>query len=756
MNTFARKNVTTIVLACIIAAGLGIVGPIGFARAATEADEQPTSQPSGPRAIPAGPDVPTAQAYTDAELQMARRMILDAYKAHGKRSPGWDDSIQQFFQRIIESLSTGLKPDELEWRAEIADKAIQAGCEDPMVWFWHAKTLMHLSKIEQAEPYFRKAREGFVGSDYSVAYVLWSTDRLWEVLDAQDKRDEANQLLPALIDELAQVFVSGAYKPSERRILLHDSKSILNRFSPQERLDFYERLKDVDNVDKWVLNMIAGRAHIRLAWDARSGDWAYKVTEEGWKGFAKHMAKAREHLTKAWQLDPQAPEPANEMITVAMAGYADQGQTERLWFDRAVAAQLDYLPAYRSLRWAMRPRWGGSRLQIYKFGLECAATKRYDTWVPAGLFWALHDIADDLDGDWKRVFRKPGVYENLQEMLDGYAAAENGRASQAWVLSMKAVSAWQAGRWHDARESLDAAGVALQEVAFTNMDANMDVVIAETYARTGKGADDIKAAELLIQDEQFDQAAIILKRALSKTVRDSRDYEYLSSRSWEASRMGPFAGGEWVDIMPDEELVGWRVVAGTWQRQVDRTVTGTAVKEGLRLSCVMPFSGNIEIEGTVEFVHAPYALSNATIVIGGGDKQWWRSVVLFFYEKEVFADFEYHQLKSGEPVGGIAAPIEKKNDFRIQIWQDTITLHINGKCVVSNQTIEDWEPTDGLTIGLGGHIWYPEPKLKFAGLRVKKLTQQYVDETELPTSTSMPDDSDGPTSSPTTEPDTNK
>jgi hypothetical protein len=106
-----------------------------------------------------------------------------------------------------------------------------------------------------------------------------------------------------------------------------------------------------------------------------------RVKEKGWEGFAGHLAKAREHLVAAYRLDPSRPEAAAEMIPVTM-GQNSEGESEEVWFERAVKAQVDFAPAYVSMSWALRPRWGGSTEAMYKLADRCASSDRFDTSVP--------------------------------------------------------------------------------------------------------------------------------------------------------------------------------------------------------------------------------------------------------------------------------------------------------------------------------------------------------------------------------------
>jgi tetratricopeptide (TPR) repeat protein len=189
------------------------------------------------------------------------------------------------------------------------------------------------------------------------------------------------------------------------------------------------------------------------------------VTEAGWKGFEENIEKARQHLLEAWKINPKYPEAASRMITVAMV---TAGNEEVLtWLDRALAAQVDYEPAYSFALNALRPRWGGSHELTLAMGDRAVATKCYGTNVPVKLFWAAKDIADDADGDWSVPLAMPGLYDKLKAMFDGYAEANPARTS--WANSYKAALAWRLNRWDEAREFVDKAGKDIDVRCFTQL-----------------------------------------------------------------------------------------------------------------------------------------------------------------------------------------------------------------------------------------------------------------------------------------------
>jgi hypothetical protein len=169
----------------------------------------------------------------------------------------------------------------------------------------------------------------------------------------------------------------------------------------------------------WLSEMIMGEWEITEAWMDRGNGWSKEVTKEGWEGFVRHIGKARAHLFKAYTLRPEFPEASSRMIMVAMAGGAPEGESTRLWFERAREAQFDNAEAYENYLLSSRARWGGSNDRLLAFGVECGETKRFDTAVPLVYFKSVRAAAEDSKTP-TRVWA--ASYEPLQEVLIGYLA----------------------------------------------------------------------------------------------------------------------------------------------------------------------------------------------------------------------------------------------------------------------------------------------------------------------------------------------
>jgi hypothetical protein len=131
------------------------------------------------------------------------------------------------------------------------------------------------------------------------------------------------------------------------------------------------------------------------------------------------------------------------MIEVTMAGAGIDDIDERGWFDRSTAACFDYLPAYNSLLWAYRPRWGGSHAVMLAFGKACANTRRYDTLAPNMLFKAFANVASELP-DHGTVLDDPEIRRLISETVQGTLPYAKTDEDKHYALSFATCNAFLA------------------------------------------------------------------------------------------------------------------------------------------------------------------------------------------------------------------------------------------------------------------------------------------------------------------------
>jgi hypothetical protein len=141
-------------------------------------------------------------------------------------------------------------------------------------------------------------------------------------------------------------------------------------------------------------------------------------------------------------LRPDRPEAAAMMMNVAFDRDPESAEPRR-WFDRAIAAQFDYAPAYRGMLEHLRPHPGESVAMVLSFGDACRATERYDTMVPQLYGDAVLEAATAAG---EEIYRQPPVAQALVEVSRRVVEAPARQGSRRQHLDLYAVNCYLAGQ----------------------------------------------------------------------------------------------------------------------------------------------------------------------------------------------------------------------------------------------------------------------------------------------------------------------
>jgi len=210
----------------------------------------------------------------------------------------------------------------------------------------------------------------------------------------------------------------------------------------------------------WLRKTLLGVAHTGLAWKARGDGWGYKVTDKGWKGFGENLDKAEKNLTEAWEMHKDLPEPAVQMIRVAMG---KGSVAERIaWFNRAIAGQATYNPAYGNIEFALRPRWGGTVELIAKLGDACYESGLYECKIPNRMLGLYKIASSECRGYfWQKVYRLPGVLEKFDKLLHNWCLIQSpaNEANRSYYKVSLAMIHFYAGNYKKVNEMMNKFGV---------------------------------------------------------------------------------------------------------------------------------------------------------------------------------------------------------------------------------------------------------------------------------------------------------
>jgi hypothetical protein len=254
---------------------------------------------------------------------------------------------------------------------------------------------------------------------------------------------------------LEEGLADGSFQPGEMAVLrwrfcANSVQDLFFRNGPEVAQIFEQS----PNIAQWLKDYVKGVRDVNAAWAARGSDVAQNVSQQGWDGFRQNLALAREHLVSAWNENPHDPAAATEMIKVVM-GENEEKEKMRIWFDRAVAADFDYLAAYHQFEWGLRPRWLGSYEEMNAFGEECAATGRYDTQVPYQRVAVALQISEDAR-DRGQQFTNQRIAGEVLDVLDRYFAEPDPPISIDFSHTAAAIVAWKSGRTDEMKRQMAA------------------------------------------------------------------------------------------------------------------------------------------------------------------------------------------------------------------------------------------------------------------------------------------------------------
>ena len=367
--------------------------------------------------------------------------------------------------------------------------------------------------------------------------------------------------------------------------------------------------------DPWIALLADAEAERLAAWRDRGGGFANSVTEEGWRGFAEHLEKAKAKALKAHKLHPEFPDAAVLLLDI-VAPQCDRAETDR-WFAEVLLREVDNADAWGTYRFHMLLRWGGSIEDLRKLSDAVWNTQRFDTRLPFFAACTLRTIDDEqklagVRDPAKRVFadlemRKRYV-KGMEYVISDECAgcAANGAAREGLVEMF-----WTTGDWEEAarrkRELLDgrpqqfvrqgyvlneqqelvlsavggphsAALIALEKFCQCNLDGKQEV--ADTYR--------IKTLELLTPlslklDELTPAEQKVVKRRMAQIGSEKSE------------------DGEWIEMSLEPGFPGWKGCYASSNLSTDWTFHKTCceTKNG-DIAAINPLPANYEVEVSFE------------------------------------------------------------------------------------------------------------------------------------------------------------
>ncbi|MFO1482271.1 MAG: hypothetical protein U1F71_02810 [Verrucomicrobiaceae bacterium] len=696
--------------------------------------QQPDAFPSV-EAIPVRPDSRLEKDFRAEERNWARTVLLKAARDqwNGREwAANAENLMEATFEQIEKehAVAHPLAPLSGRFR-ELLAKAP----DDPVLAVFGAQALFDdRGDWLECMPLIEKAlsKGGMSGVVEAMAHQL-----RWNVAEAEllnDNEDAKHQASARWLVALARSLADGSYDKDSLGVLVRHHVRALRTLEPADLapLEEYSRQVESSMLDEWAKLTLRGVTEVEIAWMKRSSKWANNVTEAQWKGFADHLKNARDLLGRAVRLRPDRPEAASLMIPVAMGENVDFNEL-RAWFNRAVTAQFDYMPAYKNLLWAYRPRWGGDLQLMLAFGKACAETKRYDTQVPLTLITASIDVTDEI-GNPKPVFRHPETRTAMAEMCRGYlqAAASAAPLTRHQRLSHVAMSAWLADEDKLAQQALEAAGPRLhpetRQLLATVM-LHEPMMRAEIAADTGAYGEAIRAATNPPPKSKLEDIhAAFMKVEETGLSQDALTY-LREAREMTGLPAAVEAGG-WVDLHFYKHLTAfYQNEHGDWQVDAD----GVLVSRGTghprsRLALRVPVAQDLEIKGEIAF-DVPAEIERLDTSLGIGPMFCWTPAAtaglkaMIFYLSRNSACTKAYSTTMQRSTPDIVIGLKEWNSFSMRRVGDKLTYEINDRPIATSVDLNQLElDSDQGLIGFSAYRLPVGSSARIRNVSIRKIT----------------------------------
>jgi hypothetical protein len=661
------------------------------------------------------------------DVKFGERQWITGYQEHGDQSAACDAEAQQFLQTWLDRLSDVDAHTNLPATTQLAGNlATNPACTDPLLL-----TAVAMNSSTQVDKTTRleAALSGFEHSQYNGYVRLFATLQLREAVGSQKDRTAALDAKALTI--FREALGDGSFTAAEQevcaeKIIFGWSKD----FFSQNGRAAAQAARDAGKTFEWLALVLESEDDMGRAWKARGNGFADKVTPEGWQGFRTNLAAARRASSRAWAIEPSLPMAPTQMIEVALG--EESGIAEmRMWFDRAVAAQIDYPRAWSAMRNGLRPRWYGSPAAMLEFGVTAANTGRFDTIVPAEFMGIVRDI--EIDGNGPRtgaIYGNPEIWLYVQRICEGYLATPLSATDAEKWRSKYAVAAYLARQYKVARSQLEFLN--WKPAASERLDWGVDLSLMnqDVAAHTSPNADNVVAAEAARDRGELEQALNLYNQILAERRIGPRVRQFARARAASLDAEIHLKAGDWVDFTPEPTNdLTWSFVMGQPTFPTNGAVEIEGYPGGHVLYSRVRVGRNFEVKGEFEFLKSNAGMFRTGLVMGmpefdseHGDWDWYGFQIEQATNGEQTANFSL-----GWSTTAVSSPVvlhEGTNTFTFRLQGGKCWASVNGQVAFLDQKgprpIKTSE--NGFLLGLGAYHWWHET-VRYENLQVRKIPQ---------------------------------
>ena len=651
------------------------------------------------------------------------RQWVAGYEQRGRHNPAVDAEAEQFMRVWIARNYGGPEAtNTLSLEAESDRLANNPDCTDPLVLIVAAdNSLNYFDMVHR----FERALAAYPGTGHRAYPEFYGTIKL--IFELGDNAPGAGALNSSALKLLPECFADGSFTPGDQQeiaeIFVNDWG---NEFFFRNANSVCRIIHQAGPSYQWLALTLDGEREIRAAWQVRGHGWADTVTEEGWQGYRDHLAKAREHLTQAWNLQPGFPMAPRLMITVAL-GDSDETRT---WFDRALLAQLDYPGAWEEMRWGLRPRWHGSEAALLTLGRTAIKTGRFDTEVPRKFLDCVADVESEMElAPGRHIYGRDDIWPDIQKMYQGYidASAQSHWSHLGGWRTSYAVVAYFAGKYDVAREQLEALDWKPVPEHLRDWGVDLSFMPLEVAARTGPLGVKISAAESARSAGDFAFALKQYGALAAASGADARTREFVQLRLAQLAVTQRLHDGKWADWLPaNDHDPNWVFSFGQAHRLADGALEAESSRKGHMLFSTVPTSRNFEIRGRLESVRSPNKNFQAGLVMGvpdfnGVHDNWYGFRLKRNSEEGDVVSFSLGW--SGEQIIEHVKLNDITNSFDFILKNGRVTASVNGVEILHQATPPEGiqVPDNGYLVGLGAFSDSDAAVVRYRDVQLRQL-----------------------------------
>jgi hypothetical protein len=670
-----------------------------------------------------------SNAVTAAEVQVKSRefrvrQYLEGYKLRGERNPDCDDLCLGLVENWIAGNYGGTFNTNLPPLNVLSDQlAANPDCTDPLVT---AVTAVNTTELHERRQRLERAVKNFEHSKHLAYPKFFATVVLADNL-VELRRDPAPMDALAL-QRLREAFEDGSLKPEDQQELGEILLTTYGEsFFKRHEAGVVSQVKDQGTSFKWLALVLEGEYHINEAWRLRGGGYANTVTKEGWQEFSRHLALAGQCFTRAWRLHPNWPLAPARMIYVSLgnSGLADM----RLWFDRTLAAQVDYDNAWSDMRWGLRPRWYGDADAMLAFGITALNTRRFDTDVPRKFFDSLSDVEEEMNlPAGTHLYARADIWPHVQTMYEGYIADPAQAGDREGWCNTYAIAAYLAGHYEVAGRQLQASHWQTSPGDNAGWGVDLSLMPLEVAARTGSQATAVTAAEAS-RDAGELGAALKQYRALAAvTDLDARTRAFVRERLAALDVESRLQSHAWVDYLPaDTNFTGWCLERGFCKLNLDGSLDVVADKNGHLLFSRARLGREFEVRGQFEIERSSTKSFQGGLVMGLPQFEtynWYSFRIKRNPEEGDVTSFGQHW--TTREILGRPALDSFTNTFYFRFQNGKISATVNDQGVFDEVTPprKISVAANGFFLGLGAFNDMNDTVIRYRGVQVRSLAGQ--------------------------------